>query len=64
MTYSLVEERQLVSTTEHADHQESHSAHRSKLSPVAEERKRNEGVLVAEVLPSEKDANEKAAEDE
>jgi hypothetical protein len=63
-THSLVEEGQLVSTAKHADHQESHGAHRTELSPVAQQRKGDEGVLVAEVLPSEEDTDEHTTQDE
>ena len=64
VTYSLVEQGQLVGTAQHADHKEGHGAHRAELGAVAEEREGDEGVLVAVVLPAEEDKHEDAAEGE
>lgn len=63
-TYSLVEERKLISSAQHAHHQHEHGAHRSELSPVLKEGEGHEGALVELPLPRKEGTAEDESEDE
>lgn len=62
-TYSLVEQRKLISPAQHRQHEHEHRSGRGYLRSVLEERKGDEGVFVNVPLPCAEGDCEEAAED-